>query len=600
MAEGPEDPTVETPEPESAPQSIPLSRLGMRGRPNRSGIAEVAYPTPFLEEEEHLLEARRGVLEEERRWPLACKVGFGLSGGGIRSATFCLGFFQGLAAKGGLIRKIDYLSTVSGGGYFGSFLGRLFTRDYIRSPEDVESILSRDRTVDGNVHGVVRNLRELTRQVGGASSRDLALRASVSVRNWASVQGVLALTVLGGFLCLQLVRILLETLVPYWEAGREIAIEFFSFSALAVWWSPWGILALAIFLFQVVPLGLAYWLVPQASARSEEVSPRFSASNALVFLILLVLGVSLWFLRRLSGERPVSYGIGWLDSSPTWPSLIIAVLGLTLFWWFFASLRVWRLREHRSPWRVDETWVQLDPHQWPALQYNLVRAQLSGWLSFASVILGVLLVLTLVDSLGQTLYLLAHQGRQPTRAWVATLAVGMTGLFPLARFIRNIVRELFTSLEPIRSEVWFARKVLLVVIVTIGFAFTYLNTVSHAIAWSFESPRVDSRWLISEVGKNEGDNTRTEKPAVLSELPPGGAEGDDEIAVTNTDVLRSPQDLIPTFTTLVLLMIMSSFAARLWPVVNFSSRHPLHTSWLTRVYLGASNIARLVQIDRQS
>jgi len=44
-----------------------------------------------------------------------------LSGGGIRSATFALGVIQGLARLG-LLDKLDYLSTVSGGGYVGSWL----------------------------------------------------------------------------------------------------------------------------------------------------------------------------------------------------------------------------------------------------------------------------------------------------------------------------------------------------------------------------------------------------------------------------------------------------------------------------------------------
>ena len=47
--------------------------------------------------------------------------GLALSGGGIRSATFCLGVVQALH-KRGLFRQVDYLSTVSGGGYLGTFL----------------------------------------------------------------------------------------------------------------------------------------------------------------------------------------------------------------------------------------------------------------------------------------------------------------------------------------------------------------------------------------------------------------------------------------------------------------------------------------------
>lgn len=44
-----------------------------------------------------------------------------ISGGGIRSATFGLGVLQGLA-KAGVLGAFDYLSTVSGGGYIGSWL----------------------------------------------------------------------------------------------------------------------------------------------------------------------------------------------------------------------------------------------------------------------------------------------------------------------------------------------------------------------------------------------------------------------------------------------------------------------------------------------
>lgn len=74
-------------------------------------------------------------LDDPRRpWALA------LSGGGIRSATFCLGMLQAMArapapgtlravpadAQRGLLEQFDYLSTVSGGGYVGSFFGSLF------------------------------------------------------------------------------------------------------------------------------------------------------------------------------------------------------------------------------------------------------------------------------------------------------------------------------------------------------------------------------------------------------------------------------------------------------------------------------------------
>ena len=46
-------------------------------------------------------------------------VGLALSGGGIRSATFCFGVLQVLQ-RVGLFKNVDFLSTVSGGGYTGS------------------------------------------------------------------------------------------------------------------------------------------------------------------------------------------------------------------------------------------------------------------------------------------------------------------------------------------------------------------------------------------------------------------------------------------------------------------------------------------------
>ena len=54
--------------------------------------------------------------------------GLALSGGGIRSATFSLGVLQGLS-RAKLIERIDYLSTVSGGGFTGGWWSAWLSRD---------------------------------------------------------------------------------------------------------------------------------------------------------------------------------------------------------------------------------------------------------------------------------------------------------------------------------------------------------------------------------------------------------------------------------------------------------------------------------------
>jgi Patatin-like phospholipase len=68
--------------------------------------------------------------------------GLCLSGGGIRSATFNLGILQGLATKR-LLKFVDYLSTVSGGGYIGGWLHGIVRR----RPSDYEMYLE---TEDSN------------------------------------------------------------------------------------------------------------------------------------------------------------------------------------------------------------------------------------------------------------------------------------------------------------------------------------------------------------------------------------------------------------------------------------------------------------------
>jgi predicted acylesterase/phospholipase RssA len=51
-------------------------------------------------------------------------IGLALSGGGIRSAVFNLGFLQALSHRG-FLRYVDYMCSVSGGGYVAGHLAAL-------------------------------------------------------------------------------------------------------------------------------------------------------------------------------------------------------------------------------------------------------------------------------------------------------------------------------------------------------------------------------------------------------------------------------------------------------------------------------------------
>lgn len=62
-------------------------------------------------------------------------VGLALSGGGVRCAAFCMGALQGLDSAG-LINRLDYLSTVSGGGYIGSAMTLAMSKGKGKFPFD--------------------------------------------------------------------------------------------------------------------------------------------------------------------------------------------------------------------------------------------------------------------------------------------------------------------------------------------------------------------------------------------------------------------------------------------------------------------------------
>jgi predicted acylesterase/phospholipase RssA len=64
-------------------------------------------------------------------------MGLAFSGGGIRSATFNLGVLQALSELK-LLAEFDYLSTVSGGGYIGSWLSAWIHRSDARNLEQEE------------------------------------------------------------------------------------------------------------------------------------------------------------------------------------------------------------------------------------------------------------------------------------------------------------------------------------------------------------------------------------------------------------------------------------------------------------------------------
>jgi hypothetical protein len=94
-------------------------------------------------------------------------VGLAFSGGGIRSATVCLGVVQVLAQKK-LLAEVDFLSTVSGGGYLGTFLSSFFHRFPCHTPD--KTLSDNLAAADDVEPAAIRHLRNNSKYLlhGGA------------------------------------------------------------------------------------------------------------------------------------------------------------------------------------------------------------------------------------------------------------------------------------------------------------------------------------------------------------------------------------------------------------------------------------------------
>jgi hypothetical protein len=150
-----------------------------------------------LRHELTVIAARRDTLESERgdladtgpgadetaahaAWQ-ARLLGLSFSGGGIRSATFNLGVLQALA-RCGLLRYVDYLSTVSGGGYIGSWLTALCQRCFAREQSKKPDASSSDAPPSFDRPGFVAFEKRLAWSAGDSGGLDAPEREDRAVR----------------------------------------------------------------------------------------------------------------------------------------------------------------------------------------------------------------------------------------------------------------------------------------------------------------------------------------------------------------------------------------------------------------------------------
>lgn len=231
----------------------------------REGIAdmanEVATAGATAANDDDLVALPRWLVEAERerlKGRDRPALGLALSGGGIRSATFALGVLQALA-KSGRLPSVDVLSTVSGGGYVGAFLGALFMRARdIPHPGSPVPTAADHLQPDADTFPV-RWLRENGRYLAPRGSRSALYVVAITLRNWLAVMTVVvfALLALASLLALAnaLISSTLSSSLPHvgvsWHVGPVV-----------LRWSPLFVVPCALGVLWLIPTGVAYWLVP--------------------------------------------------------------------------------------------------------------------------------------------------------------------------------------------------------------------------------------------------------------------------------------------------------------------------------------------------
>lgn len=277
----------------------------------------------------HVLGEQAAARSDELALP---RVGLALSGGGVRSATFALGLLRGLAqsktvvnhpkhqspencslVSDGLLGRVDYLSSVSGGGYAAGMWGRLVQRHGVK---EAQAQLAQSDSP------ALQWLRRYGRYLTPAGSRDIGMAVVTYMR------ALLAIHFEFMFACMFLG---LVVIAPHlWQHSVQVLRVDGWKPWLTVWWT-----AAALLWLSCAPgLIAGYW-----AARDGPDAPGTTAANAAPAskkripvrdaLLLLVISAGAFFLLR-SAHTQGAFNL--VHNGLTWPmaaavALISSVVG---------------------------------------------------------------------------------------------------------------------------------------------------------------------------------------------------------------------------------------------------------------------------------
>jgi choline dehydrogenase-like flavoprotein len=377
------------------------------------------YPYEFRKHEVRALQTRREEVNKDPghrpavvpeplqgdRWS-SDVTGLALSGGGIRSATFNLGLLQALA-RVHCLRRVDFLSTVSGGSYIGSFLGRFFDR--LRSEPFATgqrgSVYPAAERVEHELVACdsqeVAWLRKNGNYIAPSGNGDVQFDLAVLIRNLLSAHFVVGVLIFALFGLANAIR------YGFFEkigAGLglvvnkdQLPINHLLEAGFGAFWSPWFILFELVLLFAVLPKMIGYWMA------SEDISERYSwPPLLLVFLFLAVL----FFLGLHDGTN--------------WEPLFLAFSFLISFIYVELAWRRGRRQEDATGTGGADT------------QRSRTRNYLTVDLGLALTLAGIALAFALIDTVGHGLQQRVAGNMTYTKAFSWFGAV-LAGLIPIAR-----------------------------------------------------------------------------------------------------------------------------------------------------------------------
>lgn len=228
--------------------------------------------------------------------------GLALSGGGIRSATFCLGVVQVLA-RANLLARFDYISTVSGGGYLGSFLANQFTKEQVAAEDFTDAFPPGSKDSPK-----VRHLRNSSKYLLPTSSFERLKLLGLLI------SGVLASTLLVAFIptvCAALVHLFARV------GGFEYTTHVADRQVGALWISAGAMGTAAIVCWLVRPITAAW-------RRARDQLDMFTTIVCVVAALTVAVATTPWLLA-LAHQIP-----NWQAWSASLGSIVTFLTGATV------------------------------------------------------------------------------------------------------------------------------------------------------------------------------------------------------------------------------------------------------------------------------